>query len=51
MRENIQREVRKQYLKRHLQEMNKELWNSDKDRDELAQLEEKIHEARLPEEV
>lgn len=48
-RENIQREVRKQYLKKHLQEINKEIWSGEKD--ELSHLEEKIHDAKLPEEV
>jgi len=47
--ENRQKDVRKDTLKRHLAEINKELYGSDQD--ELSGLEEKIQNANLPQEV
>jgi len=47
--ENIQKDVRKETLKRHLAEINKELYGSDKD--EMAVLQEKITNAKLPDDI
>ena len=47
--DNLHKDVRKETLKRHLAEINKELYGSDKD--ELSALEEKIQNANPPAEV
>jgi len=47
--ENIQKDVRKETLKRHLAEINKELYGSDKD--EMGLLQEKIQNSKLPDDV
>jgi len=47
--ENIQKDVRKETLKRHLAEINKELYGSDKD--EMGSLQEKVQNAKLPDDV
>jgi ATP-dependent Lon protease len=46
--QNMRQDVRKQLLRKHLQEINKELYGSEKD--EIAQLEEKINNCGLPSE-
>jgi len=50
-RESIQREVRKQYLKKQYQEINNVGIGGGGGSDDLSQLEDKINNARLPEEV